>query len=98
MKISKEQLKKIIMKEVRALRESSADALSQDVGMHVNTLTDEIADVWIDEYDEDDPVMAEYGADAWVEQCQNAVLALNDEIRTLVDKIHNDLHDGQFAN
>lgn len=58
-------------------------------------------------YNEADPSMKALGWGAWLEQCENAIMALDQELHELmedfltrveieVEKIENDLLDGQF--
>lgn len=92
MKISKEQLKKIILQEVKKITEGE-DNLNFSLG----DLENDVMTSWMSEYDESDPVMAEYGEDAWKAQCQQAVDDLIGTVEISIEQIHEKLHNGEYT-
>lgn len=49
------------------------------------------------DYDPRDPVQAEYGRDAWQEQCEEASLDLENQISRAVDIVYQNLHNGEYG-
>lgn len=93
MKLTKSMLMKIIAEEVKAIKESATDESYTEC----EDFAQSIANMWIGEYDPADPVMAEFGEDAWVAQCHNAAEELTEECNMLVSKINEKLHNGEYG-
>ncbi len=96
MKITTQQLRKIIAEEVK--RAQLAEEVGYGVGSaELQTMLDVVCDSWKMQFDSSDPSMdAAGGKSAWEAQCEMACERLGEKIEEAIMQVESDLHDGQF--
>jgi hypothetical protein len=110
MRITKEQLMRIIKEEVKkskmigfpdsfsgpSKRSEKVDSSIHDEVMLRHKFCSSIGRVWRSEWSEDDPAQKIHGRKAWDQQVMSALTELDEEIESVVNKVYEKLADGQF--
>ena len=96
MKITTQQLRKIIAEEVK--RATLKEELGYGTGSaELQTMLDVVCDGWKAQFDPKDPSMdASGGKPVWEAQCEAACEVLGEKIEELIMQVEEDLHLGQF--
>jgi hypothetical protein len=96
MKITSQQLRKIIAEEVK--RATLKEELGYGTGSaELQTMLDVVCDGWKSQFDPMDPSMdASGGKQVWEAQCDEACVVLGEKIEELIMQVEEDLHLGQF--
>jgi hypothetical protein len=96
MKITSQQLRKIIAEEVK--RATLKEELGYGTGSaELQTMLDAVCDGWKSQFDPKDPSMdASGGKQVWEAQCDSACEVLGEKIEELIMQVEEDLHLGQF--
>lgn len=98
MKITAQQLKKIIAEEIKraTLKEYVLDHGTGSA--ELQTMLDVVCDGWKSQFDPQDPSMdASGGKPAWDAQCDSASEYLGEKIEELVMQVEEQLHRGEFG-
>lgn len=100
MKITANQLKKIIKEETKKLmREEDRKedpSFDEDVDLKIEELISIIEDHWMAEYDEGDPTMSHEGESSWLDQCTAASEALGEKISQAITTVDDGLFNGEY--
>ena len=96
MKITTQQLRKIIVEEVK--KATLKEELGYGTGSaELQTMLDAVCDGWKAQFDPKDPSMdASGGKPVWEAQCEAACEVLGGKIEELIMQVEEDLHLGQF--
>ena len=96
MKITTQQLRKIIAEEVK--RAQLAEGAGGVGSAELQTMLDVVCDSWKMQFDSSDPSMdAAGGKSAWEAQCEMACERLGEKIEEVIMQVdESDLHDGEF--
>lgn len=96
MKITASQLRKIIKEETaKVIKENSLMAAGPGSAAFAQGI-DEAAAEWEGRYSEDDPVIGEYGEDAWYEQVMAAKEDLENKILAAYNEVDDKLSKGEY--
>ena len=94
MKITVQQLRKLVMSEVK--RSSRAEDPYDYASVAGEGAADEMSTYWTTLYDESDPTMSEAGPEAWNEQVNRACDALVNEVKNVIDDVEAKLLQGEY--